>query len=222
VTHDFAVSVQVDPGNAIPESDETNNAAGPEKLTIQIPNDKKVVYVQCTDILGGVPAVTVVLKAANGESAETETGSDGWCCFTGVVQGTYTIAVSKEGYKPQTVIGQAGSATVYTKSIVLERNGDIVGLTQNDRDHDLLSDELELFYGTDPDNPDTDGDGVIDGKDLSPLIDPAEPFFSVVQKSGMVRFEQPICAYGLDGWCEVWDMEFSFSTFKDELRYIKT
>ncbi|HLU49657.1 MAG TPA: hypothetical protein VK116_16275, partial [Planctomycetota bacterium] len=32
-----------------------------------------------------------------------------------------------------------------------------------DRDRDGLSDEEEAFYQTDPDNPDTDGDGLLDG-----------------------------------------------------------
>ncbi len=218
VTHDFAVSAVADPEQRVAESDEDNNAAAPVTMTVTVPNDKKVVYVGLTDILGAVPAATVVLQAADGTSAQTVTGDDGWCCFTGVPAGAYTVSVSKEGYKSQSASGQAGGqSAVYYQRLVMERTGDVVGLTQNDRDYDLLSDELELLYGTNPDDPDTDDDGVIDGKDLSPLVDPVEPQFESLQKVGMLRLDQPVAAYGLDGWCEVWDMDWSFSTMSDTL-----
>ncbi len=38
-----------------------------------------------------------------------------------------------------------------------------------DRDNDGLSDEQEALIGTDPGNPDSDGDGLLDGEDPSPL-----------------------------------------------------
>jgi hypothetical protein len=38
-----------------------------------------------------------------------------------------------------------------------------------DRDGDGLSDAQEALFGTDPDNPDTDGDGILDGEDPQPL-----------------------------------------------------
>lgn len=37
-----------------------------------------------------------------------------------------------------------------------------------DRDHDGLTDWQEKIFGTDPNNPDTDGDGIPDGKDPEP------------------------------------------------------
>ena len=37
-----------------------------------------------------------------------------------------------------------------------------------DADQDFLSDAMEVILGTDPNNPDTDGDGIIDGQDPSP------------------------------------------------------
>ncbi|MGB1979789.1 MAG: BspA family leucine-rich repeat surface protein [Flavobacteriaceae bacterium] len=40
--------------------------------------------------------------------------------------------------------------------------------TPEDADDDFLSDALELILETDPNNPDTDGDGIIDGQDPSP------------------------------------------------------
>ena len=43
------------------------------------------------------------------------------------------------------------------------------GHTPRDSDEDGWSDINELLKGTDPDNPDTDGDGIIDSLDPYPL-----------------------------------------------------
>lgn len=44
---------------------------------------------------------------------------------------------------------------------------------RKDTDHDGLSDLIEMRLGTDPDNPDTDGDGVDDYHDANPLAKPS-------------------------------------------------
>jgi hypothetical protein len=44
-----------------------------------------------------------------------------------------------------------------------------------DNDADGLTDIDETFAGTDPRNPDSDGDGAMDGSDLNPLIFEARP-----------------------------------------------
>ena len=43
---------------------------------------------------------------------------------------------------------------------------------KNDSDQDELSDEMETLYGTDPNNPDTDGDGFSDGDEVARGYDP--------------------------------------------------
>lgn len=73
-----------------------------------------------------------------------------------------------------------------------------------DTDNDDMPDTVEDLYGTNKNLADTDGDGVNDSEDLSPRINPSEPTFNDIQKIGMVRIEQPIMAYGLDGWAEKW------------------
>jgi hypothetical protein len=83
-----------------------------------------------------------------------------------------------------------------------------------DSDSDLVVDADEALYGTDPNNPDTDGDGVLDGKDLSPLMNPAEPIWQEKQKIGMVRIVQPIEAWGLDGYAEIWEAYPVFRNYK--------
>ena len=64
LTHDLRLSALVDPDERIAESDETNNAAGPVTMTVAIPSDKKLIWVNVTDEMGGVPAATVTVRAA--------------------------------------------------------------------------------------------------------------------------------------------------------------
>src|SRR3989338_4318552 len=45
-------------------------------------------------------------------------------------------------------------------------------LFYNDFDHDNLSDALEIFYGTDSENPDTDNDTFIDGDEIEKGYNP--------------------------------------------------
>ena len=89
-----------------------------------------------------------------------------------------------------------------------------------DSDNDFVTDKNEQLFQTDPNNPDTDGDGLIDGKDLSPLIKPNTPGFESNQKVGMVRIEQPIKAYGLDGWVETYYKHYGF--FSSWMEYLDT
>ncbi|MDQ7823687.1 MAG: LamG domain-containing protein [Candidatus Eremiobacteraeota bacterium] len=72
-----------------------------------------------------------------------------------------------------------------------------------DSDNDKVYDNYETVFRTDKNNPDTDGDGIIDGEDLSPTVNPQEPTdWKDLQEIGMMRLTFPIKAYGLDGWVE--------------------
>jgi len=72
-----------------------------------------------------------------------------------------------------------------------------------DSDNDGVYDDDEETFCTDKNNPDTDGDGIIDSEDLSPTANPAEPGdWKDIQEKGMVRLTFPVKAYGLDGWVE--------------------
>ncbi|MCK5475472.1 MAG: calcium-binding protein [Candidatus Pacebacteria bacterium] len=46
---------------------------------------------------------------------------------------------------------------------------------ENDSDSDGLTDGLENYYGTDINNPDTDGDGYSDGDEVNNGYDPLVP-----------------------------------------------
>lgn len=51
-------------------------------------------------------------------------------------------------------------------------NPDMVKLEDNDYDNDGLSDRMELNFKTDLSNPDTDGDGFLDGEEINSYYDP--------------------------------------------------
>jgi len=80
-----------------------------------------------------------------------------------------------------------------------------------DSDGDSIYDDDEPLYGTSASDPDSDDDGVLDGEDLSPMINPGEPDLLSMQKIGMIRIEQPIKAYGLDGWAEKWNLDIDYA-----------
>ena len=61
------------------------------------------------------------------------------------------------------------TATGFTVTVVVPAVG------SEDPDHDGLSNLLEAFYQTDPNNPDTDGDGVSDGDEVSQGRNPTGP-----------------------------------------------
>ncbi|MBI4135674.1 hypothetical protein HY477_03000 [Candidatus Uhrbacteria bacterium] len=48
----------------------------------------------------------------------------------------------------------------------LTQGGDSTAAFVSDFDHDGLSDALEIFYGTDPANPDSDDDTFLDGEEV--------------------------------------------------------
>lgn len=87
-----------------------------------------------------------------------------------------------------------------------------VNVLPKDTDKDGVSDWKERLQGSDPQNPDTDGDGLDGGRDLSPTIDPSQPNwtqFKELQEPGMIRVEQPVMFYGLHGWVEVYTLNES-------------
>lgn len=48
-----------------------------------------------------------------------------------------------------------------------DENSPAVGGPEGDPDIDILTNEQEFFFGTDPTNPDTDGDGQVDGAEVA-------------------------------------------------------
>lgn len=69
-----------------------------------------------------------------------------------------------------------------------------------DPDHDGLTNDEEALFGTDPNNPDTDGDGIIDGRDLAPLFGAASygPF-ELMYPRGAVHTQHDYQVAGLFG-----------------------
>ncbi len=223
VTRSWQIRVVADPDSLIAEGREDNNASPAATLTATVPMPTRFVYIHTEDDLDDVIGATVILTDQDGVTASVETGEDGWCCFTGVPLGRYSFAVARDGYVNYNSHGVTSDQS-FAQSITvhLTRTDDSLGLTGPDRDKDYLSDADELLYGCDPDDPDSDDDGLIDGKDLSPTLNPANPVAEPLQKVGMVRFEQPVAAHGLDGWVDIYDMDFDLLSLSDTLVYSYT
>ncbi len=67
--------------------------------------------------------------------------------------------------------------------------------TLGDRDGDGLSDQQELVIGTNPDNPDTDGDGLLDGEEV--LLYGTNPLVRDTDNDGLSDFDE-VRVYGTD------------------------
>jgi hypothetical protein len=65
-----------------------------------------------------------------------------------------------------------GSKNIVSESTIIAKLPRQTIEVNNDRDKDGLSNILEKFYGTNPDNPDTDGDGVMDGVEVNKALNP--------------------------------------------------
>lgn len=82
-----------------------------------------------------------------------------------------------------------------------------------DPDNDGLTNDEEKLFGTDPNNPDTDGDGIMDGRDLAPLFGAAGygPFESQYPR-GAVATSADYRVVGLYGKSKVEKWAFGWNT----------
>ncbi len=82
--------------------------------------------------------------------------------------------------------------------------GGLAGGPDDDPDRDGLTNDEEAFFGTDPMNPDTDGDGILDGRDLAPLYGAAAygPF-DTTYPAGAVHSTQEYTVAGMTGHSKV-------------------
>ncbi len=75
-------------------------------------------------------------------------------------------------------INQTTTMTIIKPNKITNWQTKLLGITKkiiqsnNDSNQDGLSDYLEKYYGTDPNNPDTDGDGYLDGEEIENGFDP--------------------------------------------------
>ncbi|HBP38944.1 MAG TPA: hypothetical protein DD640_09445, partial [Clostridiales bacterium] len=221
VTKKINLTVKVDPDQQITEKNETNNESPGKIISVVIPTERKFVYIQAVDSISSVSDASVTLTAENGEIASAMTDSDGWCSFTGVPTGNYTIKIEKEYYHTYTAGGQVmtTSAPQYRKFLV-SRTSDFIGMSGLDSDGDMISDVDEReFYHTKANDADSDDDGVIDGRDLAPLTNPKNPEQTFLQQKGMIRYDQAVSLHGLDGKVDIYDWEYHVSTWSSSLDY---
>jgi len=70
-------------------------------------------------------------------------------------------------------------------------------LDDNDFDEDGLSDRMELNFHVDPTNPDTDGDGFVDGREVKNGYDPARAGQVKLEKKIFIDTKNQLLAYNL-------------------------
>lgn len=82
-----------------------------------------------------------------------------------------------------------------------------------DPDNDGLTNAEEALFGTDPNNPDTDGDGILDGRDLAPLFGASSygPFETLYPR-GAVATSAEYRVAGLYGKSKVEKWAFGWNT----------
>jgi len=96
--------------------------------------------------------------------------STNWNVVTGLVLGFNLITVTATFDNVQTI---TTSLTLFNSC---EQNMSSLGLDLNDSDNDKLNNYLETYYGTDQNNPDTDGDGLTDYDEIFTFgTDPLNP-----------------------------------------------
>lgn len=125
----------------------------------------------------GVSETEITLTGSN-ITVKAVTDGLGVVTFYNLPFDSYTITASRELYAPtQTEYTLSASWPVATVTAALSRNGLLADLSGYDTDKDLLSNSHEDLIGTKKKIIDSDGDGVYDGFDISPLMLPAQPDF---------------------------------------------
>jgi len=121
-TKDYNFKVQVDSGNQITETNENNNIAE-KNLTVYVPYNKAVVYVRVFDVVGNISGAEVELNTADGKTARTTSDNSGWCTFTGLPYGSYTITVRADKCFVKTVTSEVKTTSlVHYREVELTRD----------------------------------------------------------------------------------------------------
>jgi hypothetical protein len=157
-----------------------NSASDLKYVATLIPSDGMVTLPIITDfsdgssftgiklIFGDYTDIIIVTNSCDGVNRSYTLGSS----YTGIHDVTSDaqllfIRISNAEKNLIGVFGRSVSNLTYDSISYVSAPTDII--VQQDSDHDGLMDDYERELGTDPFNPDTDFDGVDDGKDIFPL-----------------------------------------------------
>ncbi len=116
-----------------------------------------------------IPAATVFITNENGAIWQPAVTATGAFSISGLTGDKHTISVDAEGY-----IAVTNYSDKDTINFRLAVDPD-----PNDDDNDGLSNGEEAYYGTDPTNPDTDGDSIADGYEVKVTQEQALIVFGV-------------------------------------------
>lgn len=103
-------TIEVDPEQKIPETNEKNNIAGPAALQAIIPSTVGTIFVRVMNLDGEPLSGANVTVKAGSQQASASTDADGYCTFGGAPFGAYQVNVNRSGYNP----GKSYDAFLYS------------------------------------------------------------------------------------------------------------
>lgn len=103
-------TVEVDPEQKIPETNEANNAAGPVDLQAVIPATVGTIFVKVMNMESQPLSGANVAVTAGSQQASASTDGNGYCTFGGAPFGAYQVGVTRSGYNP----GKSYDAFLYS------------------------------------------------------------------------------------------------------------
>ena len=199
----LSYQVFIDPENTISKSRAGKDKT--EELIIpvyQLP-ENRTVSISVKDGIVRVNSAEVVLLMDEKNMMEGKTNVEGICIFEGATSGIYDLFISKPGYKTISKKIEIGK-NEYSKEVTINKffKKDYSSILGTDLDRDYIRDSREEIHNTSAIEEDTDKDGLPDGVDISPLINPTNPNWIEKQKPGMINFKTPAKAYGMEGTAE--------------------
>lgn len=103
-------TVEVDPEQKIPETNEANNTAGPVNLQAVIPAVLGTIFVKVMNMEGQPLSGANVQVTAGAQQATAITDGNGYCTFVGAPFGAYQVDATRSGYNP----GKSYDAFLYS------------------------------------------------------------------------------------------------------------
>jgi len=134
----------------------------------------------------GIADAKVVIKRGN-ITYEGMTDVGGYVTFINLPFGHYEASFTHPKCSPRAYSFDINSNNIVLAEVLyMDPAGQPFALAGMDKDQDMLSDEMEAFLRTEPENDDHDSDGVTDGFDLSPRIAPVIPEFRPINLNDFI------------------------------------
>lgn len=174
--------------------------------TIRDPNNPGVTVREVLEDILRIPYTFGTGEWLDFEATEPRTTGTGFTSIRNAAMNAATSSYWIVAHTEQTEAGASTKTTYYNLVIegydildlVLQKGSTLHFVYVQDTDRDGLGDRAELVYGTDPNNPDTDGDGASDYLEVNGWLVPAEggrrvfpnPLLPDTDGDGMTDYEE--------------------------------